>query len=220
MVWQLSDWNPEDRDRYTATFEDELDLLAGTYEAYYSTYPGYDAFDGDHYWYSRGFFSGFFNALFDDDKDEERYKFFEDLYDEMYFRVKGPGIALTSEQIEERQNSIKNNAFVNFTALDNEVHSEQIFKVSQQVDVDVYALGEARRDGEFDFGAIINLETRERIWQLDYRNSEHAGGGRKNRVSVEKLTLEPGTYKALYVTDDSHAFQSWNVAPPLDPNFW
>jgi len=220
VVWQLSDTEPEDRDRYTATFEEKIDLPAGTYEVYYSTYPGYNADDNEYYWHSRGFFSGFFNALLDDDGDDKRYKFFEDLYDEMYLRVSGTGVSLSAEQVEEKQMAIKEKAFVNFTQLRDEEFEEQIFKVTQPTEVEIYALGEARRDGEYDFGTIINLQTRERVWQLDYRDSENAGGGKKNRLSIETLTLEPGVYKALYVTDDSHSHHRWNVAPPLDPAFW
>ena len=92
IVWELTEADLEDRVRYKATYTDEKDLAAGTYEVYYSTYPHFN-FNDDAYfhWGARGFFSGIFNALFDDEVDNDQYKFFEDLYDELYFYVEGIG---------------------------------------------------------------------------------------------------------------------------------
>ena len=222
LVWELSEADPEDRDRYLMTYETDLELGPGTYEVYYSTYPHFN-YEDDFYfhWGARGYFSGVFNALLDDDDDDkEKYKFFDDLYDQLYFRLKATGTKLSEEDITERQNAAKESAFLSFTSLSDEEFEEQIFKVTNPVDVEIYALGEARRDGAYDFGAIINLKTRERIWELSYRQSDHAGGNKKNRVSRSKIELQPGIYKALYVTDDSHSFRRWNTAPPYDPNFW
>jgi hypothetical protein len=221
VVWQVKDSKPQERDRYTAVYQAKTTLPAGTYEVYYATYPAYAYADGDDHHRRVGwFFSGFFNALFDDDRETHAYKFFEDIYDDLYCRISGTGVPLSTEQIEEKQKAIAANAFIAFSALKNENIKEQIFKVTEPVEINLYALGEARRDGDFDFGFILNLETRERVWQLSYRNSEKAGGANKNRMVRELLKLEPGIYKAVYVTDDSHAFRSWNEAPPFDPAFW
>jgi hypothetical protein len=219
LVWELSDAEMEDRNRYKATHEDEIELEAGTYEVYYSTYPHFN-FDDDFYyhWGARGFFSGIFNAIFDDDDD--KYGYFEDLYDELYFNVNGTGTALSADDIKERQEALMDEAFIAFTSLRDDEFEEQVFKITSPVELNVYALGEARRDGDYDFGAIINLKTRERVWSLTYRHSDNAGGARKNRVAREVIKLEPGVYKALYVTDDSHSYRRWNTGPPFDPSFW
>ena len=220
VAWKLTDLDPEERDRYTAVYQDELDLPAGTYEVYYSTYPSYLYDEDDYHWHSNGFFGGFFNALFDDDKKQEKYKFFDDLYDDLYCRISGSGQPLSADQIEERQKDLAANAFISFIAMPDDAHEQQIFKVTAPLEVEIYALGEARRDGDFDAGILINLNTRERVWQLTYRNSGNAGGSNKNRVAREVVKLEPGIYKAMYATDDSHAFKSWNTSPPYDPAFW
>jgi hypothetical protein len=224
MVWELSEVDPEDRSRYLMTYEAEVNLEPGTYEVYYSTYPHFN-FEDDFYfhWGAKGYFSGVFNELLDDDddnNDKEKYKFFDDLYDQLYFRVKATGTKLSADDIEEKQNAKKDNAFLSYTLLRDDEFEEQIFKVTKSVEVEIYALGEARRDGEYDYGAIMNLKTRERVWELSYRRSDHAGGNTKNRISRTKIELEPGIYKALYVTDDSHSYRRWNTAPPFDPSFW
>ena len=40
-------------------------------------------------------------------------------------------------------------------------------KVEKDIKLNVYALGEADRDGEYDFGRIVNFDTREKVWELD-----------------------------------------------------
>ena len=34
------------------------------------------------------------------------------------------------------------------------------------------------------------------------------------------MLLDRGEYEAHYVTDGSHAWASWNAAPPDDPALW
>ena len=118
------------------------------------------------------------------------------------------------------QDNYKASAIVEFTGVRDERFSEQVIEVSKTTDVKVYAIGEARDDGEFDFGWIVNLKDRDKVWDFSYRHSAHAGGAQKNRLSEETVTLEPGKYKIVYVTDDSHSYRRWNSAPPYDPSFW
>jgi len=221
LVWELSETDAKDRSRNISTFETEIELAPGTYEVYYSTYPD---FKEDYYarWDSKGYFPGIFNILLDSDDDErkESYKFFDDLYDQLYLIVEGTGTKRTEEEIEKRQADFNNKAFISFTKVTDEEHKEQIFKVTEPVEMNVYALGEARRDGDYDFGTIINLKSRERVWKLSYSQSTFAGGDKKNRVTRDTIHLEPGIYKALYVTDDSHSYKRWNTSPPFDPSYW
>ncbi|MFQ5675444.1 MAG: hypothetical protein ACE5G1_06060, partial [bacterium] len=65
-----------------------------------------------------------------------------------------------------------------------------------------------------------NTDTRKKVWKFSYRNSEYAGGGRKNRMVNQRITLAVGHYVAFFVTDDSHSYSLWNDAPPYDPSFW
>ncbi|NIW79628.1 MAG: hypothetical protein GWN16_09290, partial [Calditrichae bacterium] len=88
------------------------------------------------------------------------------------------------------------------------------------MDLKIYAIGEAREDGAFDYGWIINTQTRNRVWKLDYRNSDYGGGSEKNRMIKETISLPAGSYAALFVSDDSHSPREWNAFPPYDPSFW
>jgi len=94
------------------------------------------------------------------------------------------------------------------------------FALTRPADVEVYAIGEVRRDGAFDYGWIINADTRARVWKMDYANSEPAGGAAKNRMARETLHLSAGRYVAYFVCDDSHDPDEWNAVPALDPAFW
>jgi hypothetical protein len=211
-VWTTREASIDDRDGIRVTLKEELALEPGTYEVYYSTYPQY--YNSRGWWHDSD--RGFFSYLFGDDRDY----FYADEYEKMYVRVEGSGVALVTDELTDRQDKEREKAFISFTGLREDELYDQIIRVTKPVTVDIYAIGEARRDGEFDFGWIVNLETRERVWQLSYKMSEHAGGARKNRMSREKVTLEPGIYRIIYVTDDSHNYRRWNMAPPFDPEYW
>ena len=49
--------------------------------------------------------------------------------------------------------------------------------------------------------------------------STHAGGADKNRLADTTIVLPEGKYLLRYKSDDSHAFNLWNAAPP-DYNFY
>ena len=96
------------------------------------------------------------------------------------------------------------------------------FRLLEPTRVRVVALGERyKSDDQFaDYGWIEREPEKKIVWMMDPRNDEHAGGALKNRLVRDEITLESGTYMLCYVTDDSHAFGSWNEPPPRDPAMW
>lgn len=94
------------------------------------------------------------------------------------------------------------------------------FTLTGSTELQVYALGEGS-DGEmFDHAWILDVNTRERVFEMDYRDARFAGGARKNLKVNEKITLPAGSYLVNYSTDDSHSFEKWNALPPDDIQFW
>ena len=206
VVWELTDANSKWMNRKIRQYRDRVTLPAGTYELYYSVYTGH---------YSQNSWS--LGNLFFGDKDEE---YFDDVMDEFAVNLRASGRQISAGDIKNRQEAVKKKAFVSLLTRHEEEYLNQGFELKKPTEIIVYALGEARRDGSFDYGWIINVDTRERIWDFTYRNTEHAGGDKKNRVSRETLSLDAGRYAAFYVTDDSHTPVDWNAPPPYDPAFW
>ncbi len=101
------------------------------------------------------------------------------------------------------------------------------FELSQKTQMLVVALGEGAqllfmaqsRGKMYDYGWLEN-RAEKTIWKLDLSKSLHAGGDAKNRMQIGLLTLEPGRYKLRYLSDDSHAYGSWNAGAPIDQNMW
>ncbi len=215
-VWEAFDTDPQDREGEHLILKDELNLVPGTYEVYYSTYPYYDRWGNDHYHFD-GIVSGLMNILFD---RENRTRYFIEDYEDLYFRISGSGDPLNSEEINTYQQEQKDKAIISITARRDDDYITQQIEVEQPVKVRIYALGEARRDEAFDFGWITDVRSRERIWQFSYRRSDYAGGASKNRMIDRELELQPGVYEVVYVTDDSHSYRDWNMAAPYDPEFW
>ncbi len=94
----------------------------------------------------------------------------------------------------------------------------QRFSVSKPMSIRIYALGEKDYSDEYaDYGWIIDLKTRKRIFDMKKIRSQSAGGDNKNRKCDAVFSFPVGDYMLYYNTDDSHSFLDWNAAPPSDP---
>jgi hypothetical protein len=90
------------------------------------------------------------------------------------------------------------------------------FTLDKDTKLRVFALGEGD-DGEMvDYGWIKNIETEKVVWEMTYRNTENAGGDKKNRMYNDTIILPKGSYRIYYETDGSHSYRRWNASPPHD----
>lgn len=112
------------------------------------------------------------------------------------------------------------NVFVSLTGLGNHETQSQAFRLKRPADLRIYALGEGSSGDMYDYGWIIDTRTRQRVWEMKYRNTEHAGGAQKNRLIDEVVSFDAGEYVVYFITDDSHAYQDWNDSPPYDQKRW
>ena len=126
----------------------------------------------------------------------------------------------------------KKNVIVQLVKVRDDEFLQAGFSLKEETRLHIYAIGEGNnpvhvrmmgesvyeqeRDGLADYGWIINAKTRERVWQMSYRNTEHAGGAKKNRLADEFISLPAGNYIVYYQTDDSHAYNDWNDDKPFD----
>jgi hypothetical protein len=93
------------------------------------------------------------------------------------------------------------------------------FTLRNETNIHIYAIGEGDSDTMYDYARIVDASGHT-VWQMHYGNTEHAGGSKKNRVFNGTVRLGAGEYEAIYRTDDSHSFGSWNSSPPIDPRNW
>lgn len=94
------------------------------------------------------------------------------------------------------------------------------FTLTRPLDVRVYAVGEGSGGEMIDYGWIVDARTRHKVWSMDFKATEHAGGSRKNRLADEVLHLDAGSYLLYFVTDDSHAWDDWNAEAPYAADRW
>ena len=111
------------------------------------------------------------------------------------------------------------NILIDLTQLGNGEQRTERFYLDDKTKIRIYAIGEGDRDDMYDYGWIED-ETGQVVWEMTYRNTEHAGGARKNRLFDEHIVLERGEYEVHFITDGSHSFESWNSTPPHDPFHW
>jgi hypothetical protein len=135
----------------------------------------------------------------------------------IWIESSGDASSLTKLDSDEDLNAVP---AVEFTKVRDEEYLSQGFTLKKPLNLHVYSLGEGRDGDMFDYGWIVNTKTREKVWIMDYYDTEPAGGSSKNRIFDGILKLEPGNYMVYYITDDSHAYRDWNESPPYDKKHW
>ena len=143
----------------------------------------------------------------------------DSLYRQFGITVAGPGEEASDSELAMARDAFSRTAIAAVPAQQNTTVRKS-FALTQPIDVQLYAFGEIRRDGVFDYGWIMNADTRAHVWDMTLDNSGPGGGASRNRTVQETLRLQPGRYVVYYASDDSHGPQEWNAMPPSDPSFW
>jgi hypothetical protein len=204
-VWTLEDassrrTNKRSVREYTA----EIELDEGSYEIYFSTFVNH--YDDGNFWDIIG-------AIIDDGFSGRKLK-------RKHLRMFYLELSGNFEEIEYSKKNEDDLIIFSETKVEDDFFKRIGFDILKPTKIDIYALGEIRRSGSYDYAWISNAETLEKVWEFTYRRSSHAGGGSKNRIVNTIVELNPGKYIVSYVSDDSHSYDNWNVAPPYDPESW
>ena len=204
IVWEMDFENTErGRTRNERIFDDTVTFPAGDYLVYYGKNSGVNINIGDLEGLLDGIFSGF-------SQDKIAHRF---------------GISIQPKKAKDLKKIHQFNpdeedeqAIVQIVGVGNDEHEKRGFSLDQPLEVRIYAIGEGRRRERdmYDYGWIVNDDTRQRVWQMEARKTDHAGGASKNRVIDETITLPAGNYVVHFVTDDSHSYERFNMMPPYD----
>jgi hypothetical protein len=111
-------------------------------------------------------------------------------------------------------------SFVALTGVGDDELLSQGFTLTRPMEVRVDAMGEGDPEQMYDYGWIVNADTRETVWRMEYQRSEHAGGAQKNRMIDEVIKLDAGNYMVYYVSDGSHSWNEWNSSAPTHQEAW
>jgi len=112
------------------------------------------------------------------------------------------------------------NILVALTRMGDHESMTKSFSLRKPMDVRILAMGEGAGSEMSDYGWITDASSRRRVWTMEYDETSHAGGDRKNRMVDKVIHLDKGTYSVHFVTDDSHSYHHWNSSPPFDPEHW
>ncbi len=213
VVWDLADTRTVSRRRGLREVDHKVRLDAGTYEVYYATYPSHRS-AGDQGWWQSAAHSMARMFGWDDDTD------YEEVVGDLRLVVRGEGRAIDGDDLEGVRSGLREGALVALAARSDHLAESRGFVLDQPMELLVYAIGEFTGDGGYDYGWIIDAESREKVWTFTFEGSEQAGAAKKNRVVYDTVSLPAGEYAAYFVTDDSHSPEHWNALPPHDPAFW
>lgn len=108
------------------------------------------------------------------------------------------------------------NALVEMIGIRDNEHVRKTFALDKASKIRIYAIGEGDDSRMDDSGWIKNQQTGKIVWEMTYRNTESAGGARKNKLFDGTILLPAGEYTVYYETDGSHSYRDWNASPPHD----
>ena len=216
VVWDLRVAETERSDRGLRRFSGVVRLPAGVYEAHFASYVATSLS-----------YSGSFKDLISLRRDQQRGRVRyggpsvdDGSYRELGMVVRGVGRAATDGDLDSASHAFTGSVVLSLLDGGPGASERKAFEVTRPTDLEVYAIGELRKDGAFDYGWIQNADTRQRVWEMEYRHTEDAGGAQKNRLARDTIQLRAGRYVAYFVSDDSHDPDQWNAVPPFDPDFW
>ena len=195
-VWQMDKWNTSwaGGGRKNRSFVGEVKLPAGNYVAGYAT-------DDSHSF-------GKWNVL--------------PPYDPLHYGLAiYPASDGDRKHIREFTDDYSEPVIISLTRIRDDKFRQKGFTLKKGTDLHVLAIGEFGYQDEFvDYGWIEDAVTGEVIWKMTEENTEHAGGGKKNRKFDGIVNLPAGSYMAYYVSDGSHSYRDWNAAAPIDRDLW
>ena len=221
-VWEMTPEREEWKEKRITESSYSVDLPAGQYEVYYSTYPHYRSrkWSTDVFDWGGGMFRDGTRGVYEKLLDNEDLDDVDDIYDRFALRIEGAGTALSRGEVDDYHKGLREGAVVASVRLGDHEYIEQGFELDRKMKMRIYALGESRKDGDYDYGWIMNAETREKVWRFTWDDTDAAGGAKKNRIVDATFEAPAGRYVLVYTTDGSHSWHRWNSAPPFDPAFW
>lgn len=212
MVWRmrLKDSEKDWWNKWNVEYEGEIDLPEGEYELYFSMVkPTVFALE-DEYMSLEKMWKKMFGAG----------SWWEDHSEEWFCRLKNVDVAIDRREVEEYHEDLKNQAVINLTDLGDRAYEGRGFSLQESMEVEIYGIGEGFEGEMYDYGWILDANTRRRVWEMFEPRSDYAGGGIKNRLFQTSIKLDAGDYLVYFKTDDNHSDEEWNANPPYDPYFW
>ena len=207
LVWHAADDIEKPKFDYgDFDIDASVKLEKGTYEVYYTA-----AFHNRD-WNIKGV-NNLFEEVFGDRNEE---KMDPEIQKRMGVEVSGGLTKVSSSAVVDGKLAA---AVVSIVKPHDNDNVKKYFSLKASTALKIYAIGEGGKDETFDYAWIYDVATRERVWVMDYANTDFAGGVEKNIVANETITLPAGNYMVSYSTDDSHSYNKWNSLPPHDPQF-
>ena len=114
------------------------------------------------------------------------------------------------------QNYKSNYLIVDITKVRDDQNLSKKFILNKNSMIHIIAIGESSGNELVDFAWITNKNNKT-VWEMNYNETSHAGGAKKNRIYNSVIKLNAGSYRVHYQTDDSHSFEEWNSSPPDNP---
>ncbi len=209
LVWDMTSKNSRIRSRYIVESEEKIKLTPGCYELYYAVSPRLDS------GLRAGDVGDLIIGLLRGSDSRDRIRNICKKWGVELFVKQGEVGSITSVK-----KGSYNRPVIRLSPMgDNECCSEG-FSINQTARFRIYGIGEGSKRNMDDYAWLVDETRGKVVWKMDYQITKHGGGSKKNRKADKIITLNAGSFKVYYVTDESHSFEEWNEMPPYDPYFY
>jgi hypothetical protein len=134
--------------------------------------------------------------------------------------IMGVGPGYSPQAVQQYKEQRDKRVVAQIIKVGDDADLKEPFSLDKTTRLRIYAIGEGQGREMVDYGWIEDARTGNVVWEMTYGMTFHAGGGRKNRMVNMTFLLDKGDYVLRYRSDDSHSYNSWNVDPPDDPQYW
>lgn len=193
-----------------AQSDDSLVLPAGEYEVYFASYGGF---------LSGSSLGQQANTLFDRLLTRQRWQDDSRRWQVVIGAVDDGGKGAKAMDREARPTITSDELLWEAKAVGNAETRYTLFRLNEAVSLNVRATGEITSEVN-DTGWIEDVSAGQKVWQMTADRTRHAGGAPENRTISESVDLPAGIYRAVYRTDQTHAYADWLANPPFDPRSW
>src|SRR6266852_9967620 len=158
VVWDIRAVDTRRESNGLRRFSGTVHLPAGTYQAHYASYPA-----------SSVSWNGNINiSLKEIIRLGRRVKYGgpyveTELYKQFGLTIEGAGRIASQDEITAGHAAFTASAIATLVP-DRNSSIRKGFELTRPTSVEIYAIGELRRDGDFDYGWIMNADTRKRVW--------------------------------------------------------
>jgi len=112
----------------------------------------------------------------------------------------------------------KTKPYCKLVEIGNEQDTSKTFSLSKKTDFLIISVGESDKNSNYDYAYISGKG--KTIWNTKIEKLRYAGGAENNKIVIDVISLNKGTYEINYISDSSNSWENRESAKPTKIDFY